>query len=348
VGRCAPASSKGGEVDSANRSFFALVAAALVPYLLLGLLGCGVLSLAAHRLATQGWGGLEQGGEDLRPAVAFFGLVTAGTVMALLSMRRQVRATRALAKQLDDRTVVTPPEVAAAADAAGLTGRVEVVADAELFSFTYGVSSSRVVVSRGLVAVMGPDELAAVLQHERYHVRNWDTFKVIVARAATAAFFYLPALGHLRDRYLAGRELAADRRATDAVGARALAAALLRVLDRPAWASFGAAAALGGSEFLAMRVEQLELGREPPLARVPGRAIAATVAGMAVLSGVFVVALLSTGDGVTMMGGGHMGSDGVFGRPGATVLGVLGALMCSLVWVGAALLVLRRGIGHTR
>jgi hypothetical protein len=66
-------------LDSANRSFFALVAGALVPYALLGVLGCGVLSLASYRLATDGWGGLDRGGEDLRPAVMFFGLVRWGS-----------------------------------------------------------------------------------------------------------------------------------------------------------------------------------------------------------------------------------------------------------------------------
>jgi hypothetical protein len=66
-------------LDSANRSFFALMAGTLLPYALLGVLGCGVLSMAGYRLAADGWGGLDRGGEDLRPAVAFFGLVTAGT-----------------------------------------------------------------------------------------------------------------------------------------------------------------------------------------------------------------------------------------------------------------------------
>ena len=335
-------------LDSANRSFFALVAAALVPYVLLGMLGCGVLSLAAYRLATQGWSGLDQGGEDLRPAVAFFGLVTAGTVVGLWSVRRQVRATRALAARLRDRTLPSPPpDVAAMADSAGLAGRVELVDDGTPFSFTYGLLHPRVVVSRGLVAVLGPEELAAVLHHERYHVRNGDTLKVVVARAAPAAFFFLPALGHLRDRYLAGRELAADRRAMEAVGGPPLAGALYQMLNRPAWATFGAAAALGGSEYLEMRVTQLESGEEPPLARVPRGAGIVTVAGLVLLSAAFMVALARTGDDVSMvMSDGRSGNEGMFGGSGSTVLGLLGGLMCALAWVGAALVVFRRGVGH--
>ncbi|HZA76483.1 MAG TPA: M56 family metallopeptidase [Acidimicrobiales bacterium] len=330
-------------LDSANRSFFALVAAALVPYVLLGALGCGVLSLAGYRLVTEGWGGLDRGGEDLRAAVVFFGLVTAGTVVALLSVRRQVRATRALGAGLRDRMVTPASDVADVAARVGLAGRVEVVDDRDRFSFTYGVVRPRVVVSRGLVAALSPEELAAVLHHERYHVGNWDTLKVMVARAAPAAFFFLPALGHLRDRYLAGRELAADRRAIDAAGGRPLAAALHQALERPAWASFGAAAAVGGSEFLAMRVEQLESGREPSLARVPRWASAVTVAGLGLLSSAFVLAVTTAGAGMAMMGEGSDGRGPLFGGTGSTVLGVLGGAVCMAAWVGIAFLVVRRG-----
>lgn len=182
-------------LDSANRSFFALVSAALVPYALLGLLGCGVLSVAAYRVATDGLGGLQRDGQDLRPAVVFFMVVAFGTAGALVSMRRQLRATQALTAFLRPRLAALPPDLAVVVGRAGLAGRVELVDDAEPFSFTYGVVSPRVAVSRGLAGVLAPVELEAVLHHERYHVRNWDTLKVVVARAAPAAFFFLPVLG---------------------------------------------------------------------------------------------------------------------------------------------------------
>jgi Zn-dependent protease with chaperone function len=185
-------------VDSANRSFFTLASTALVPYVLLGVFGCGVLSLAAYRVANEGLAGLQRDGEDLRPAVVFFALVTAGTVVAAVSVRRQVRATRALETVLRSRMVETSAGLVAAAQRAGLTGRVELVEDAETFSFTYGLLSPRVVVSRGLATVLSAAELEAVLHHERYHIRNWDTVKVVVARAAPAAFWMPDRLEHLR------------------------------------------------------------------------------------------------------------------------------------------------------
>ena len=130
------------------------------------------------------------------------------------------------------------------------------------------------------------------------------------------------------------------------MGGRSLAAALYHVLERPAWAIFGVAAALGGSEFLEMRVEQLESGQEPSLVPVPLWASAVTVAGLGLLSAAFVLAVARSGAGITMMGDGHTGGEGFSAGAGSAVLGLLGGVVCSLA--GAALLVVRPGIGHNR
>jgi Zn-dependent protease with chaperone function len=327
-------------LDSANRSFVALVAIALVPYALLGLFGCGLLSLAGYRLATDGLAGLNRDGQDLRPGVVFFAVVTAGTVAAAVSIRRQVRATRSLAAHLQECTMPAPGTVAKAAEDSGLSRHVDVIDDPEPWSFTYGVISARVAVSRGLVEALDTEQLVAVLQHERYHVRNRDTLKMVVARAAPVAFFFLPALANLRTRYLAGRELAADRAALGAVGTRPLAGALFQVLEGTAPDGFGAAAALGGAEFLDLRVTQLETGDEPSLAQIPRWRVAVTVAGLAVLSAAFLLTATRTNGSMTMMGDAD--------RPGGTAVSVLGAVACMAAWAWIGLLVIRRVIGHKR
>jgi Zn-dependent protease with chaperone function len=327
----------GARLDSANRSFFALVATSLVPYVLLGIFGCGVLSLAAHRLVTDGLAGLNRDGQDLRPAVVFFAVVTGGTLAAGVSVRRQVRATRALASSLRERSVPPSAAVTAAAERSGLAGRVDVADDPDPFSFTYGVLASRVALSRGLVDMLADDQLEAVLHHERYHVRNRDTLKMVIARAAPAAFFFLPALGYLQARYLAGRELAADRQATRALGARPLAGALFQVLDQPAWSTFGAAAALGGSEFLDLRVRQLETGDEPPLTRLPRWAVAVTTVGLTALSAAFLLTVARTGGSMPMMDGSASPGGG---------LAILGMVACSTAWIWVALLVVHSAMRH--
>ena len=85
------------------------------------------------------------------------------------------------------------------------------------------LSTNHVAVSRGLVESVSSDELAAVLHHERYHVANYDPLKVVLARSLPDSLFFLPALGELRGRYVAGRELAADRRAMTRSGAPSVA-----------------------------------------------------------------------------------------------------------------------------
>jgi Zn-dependent protease with chaperone function len=327
-------------LNRADRSFFTLVATALVPYVFLGVFGCGLLSVAVYRLATNGWSGLHRNGEDLRPAVVFFGVVTSGTVIAALSVRRQVQATHRLATFVAGHTVASPAGVDDAAIRAHLAGRVVVLDDAQPCSFTYGLLSARVVVSRGLVDAVSADELEAVLQHEHYHVRSWDTLKVVVARAAPSAFFFLPALRHLRDRYLAGRELAADRQAIRAVGERPLAAALFKATDGPAWAEFGAAAALGGSTYLDQRVEQLETGEEPAIEPLPRAAAWLTVVGLVLLTGAFVWATVAGGRTAMSMDG-SMSGGGL-----GSVLAVVGGAACMGAWAAAGVILVRGGISH--
>ena len=328
-------------LNSANRSFFTLAGIVLAPYVLLGLAGCGVLSVVAYRLFSEGFAGLHRGGQDLRPAAALFAMVTPGVVIGAVSLLRQVRATRRLAQWVDERRAALPDDVARCAEDAGLVGRVVVIDEPQPCSFTFGFATPTVAVSAGLATRVDADELRAVLQHERYHVRAYDTLKVLMARAGAAAFFFLPALGHLRDRYLAARELAADRHAVRAVGERPLAGALYRVTDGPSFAEFGAAAALGGTSFLEQRVEQLEHGREPPLPAIPRVALGLTFAGIAVLVAAFVLALANRGT-TDMMSMDSMSMD----AGGAAVVGVLGAIACTAGAAAVAFLALRRARRH--
>lgn len=318
-------------LNTANRSFFTLAVTALVPYALLGLFGCGVLSLIAYRLGTDGWSGLTSDGRDLRPAVAFFVVVAAGTATGGRSVIGQVAATRSLAAEVARRAVPPPSHLEEAAKRAGLADRVDVVADAQAYSFTYGLAAPRVVVSTGLADAVASDELEAVLHHERYHVRSADTVKSVVARAAPSAFFFLPALQHLRDRYLSGRELAADRAAVNATGVRALAGALFKVLDGPAWTDLSSAAALGGGA-LDRRIEQLEAGTEPSLPLVPRSARWLTALALAALVGLFVLTVAGAGaDAFAMSGSMPTSGSGV-------AMTVAGGLACTAAMATLAVL----------
>lgn len=307
-------------LDSANRSFAALAICSmlLAVYVICGAIGCVFVPLLISRLSDHGLGGLVGHGQDLLPALAFVLLVGAGLALGVRSLRRGIIASHALARRVGALALELPDELAQAAGAAGLAGRVVLVDCEEWFSFAYGALTPHVAVSRGLLEGVSDDELRAVLEHERYHVRNLDPLKVLLVRALPATFFFVPALAGLRSRYVAGRELAADRRAVRACGRDPLVAALLKVVRGPAWGELQVAAAIGGPELLDLRVTQLETGSEPKLSAITLRAVTLSALGAVVFAGALVASIAGLGGASALSQATGTGS----------VTDLLGGVMC--------------------
>lgn len=326
-------------LDAANRSFILLLGLALVPYLVLGVLGCGVVSVAIYRLATGGLAGLNQDGQDLRLVTALMALVVVGTVLAGLSLIRQLQATRQLHSRVHRAQGPVPDRMRKAASSIGMAQVVRVVSESRPLAFTYGLWTPRVVVSEGLLRDLSDDELEAVLQHERYHVRNWDTLKVVVARSASAAFFFLPVLRSLCDRYLASRELVADQRAVSAMGQRPVAGALYAAMQHGAPTGepmLAAAAALASDDYLELRVTQLETGEEPALAPPSRWAVVLTVTTLVGAVGIATYSALS------VTGQASPWKDDSVGSPAFQIpLMAMGMVLCAAFWVGIGALVWR-------
>jgi Zn-dependent protease with chaperone function len=284
-------------LDSANRSFLAFMGVALLlgAYVLCGAVGGVLVPLIVARVSHDGAAGLV-GDSAASPALLLFViLVAVSLVLAGRSLARQVLASRSLARRVRGLARVLPGQLTGAAMQAGLGGRVVLVDAPESFSFVYGVLTPRVAVSHGLLEGVSGEELRAVLEHERYHVRNLDPLKAVLVQALSAALFFLPALDALRIRYAAGRELAADRRALTVCGRRPLVGALLKVVRGPQWSELDLTAAIGGHELLDIRLAQLETGRQPRLA-TPGITHATTsLLGAALLVASFLASVSSFG-----------------------------------------------------
>ena len=288
--------------DRANRTFVAAAALAGLGQLVLGLTGCGALMLAAHRLLLDGAGGVDAG---LGVAVAM-GLLSLGVAgRGLHSVHRQLVATERLARQVRDRQLEPSGPLETAAASMKIGRRIDLVDAEPAFAFTYGFLQPRVVLSRGLVDRSTPAELRAILEHESYHAQNLDPLKLVAVRAASDAFFFLPAIRQLTTSYLLDRELAADRRALTRAGTQPLTAALMTVLSPTHGFEAPVAAALGGSEQLSARVEQLESGREPPPADLNRTAITVSAAALAAIAvGALVVRVSMIDSMPAMMGPG--------------------------------------------
>jgi Zn-dependent protease with chaperone function len=318
-------------LDSANRSFLAMMSLALLlgMYVLCGAVGSVLVPLILARVSHDGIAGLSDSGGAMVPVLLFIILVVVGLAFGVRSIVRQMVASSRLARRVRGLTLQLPDELALRASEVGLGGRVVFIDAPERFSFAYGVLTPRVAVSRGLLEGVSDDELRAVLEHERYHVCNLDPLKVVLVQALSAAFFFLPALDSLRARYLAGRELAADRRAVRACGRRPLVSALLKVVRGPDWSELEGVAAIGGPELLDVRVAQLETGVQPKLATLSITRVTVSLVGAALFASTFLASVFSFG-----------GPAAVYRTTGTglSTADLLGGLTCAIPFAGAGLM----------
>jgi hypothetical protein len=100
-------------------------------------------------------------------------------------------------------------------------------------AFCAGYLRPRVYLSGGALTRLSPDELQAVVAHERHHLRRRDPLRLLIAGILADGLFFLPALRRLADRYGALAELAADEAAARTSSASTLASALLAFNDSP-------------------------------------------------------------------------------------------------------------------
>lgn len=317
-------------LDSANRSFLALIGIAFLlgTYVLCGAVGSVLVPLLLARVSHDGLTGLLRG-DSLLPMLLFNALVAVGLALGGISLARQTLAARRLASRVRALAVALPDELEQAAAEVELRGRVVLLDSPERFSFVYGALTPRVAVSRGLLEGISSGELRAVLEHERYHVCNLDPLKAMLVQALAAAFFFLPALDSLRVRYVAARELAADRRAVTVCGRRPLAGALLKVVRGPDWNELEGAAAIGGPELLDVRVAQLETGRRPKLATTSITRATISLLGAALFAATFLSSVSSFGGPAAVQ---HTTGTSV------STTNLLGGLSCAAPLAGLGLL----------
>ncbi len=318
-------------LDRANRSFLVFVGVALLfgVTVLCGAIGGVLVPLSLARISHGGLLGMWRDRGSLLAPFVFFVLIAVGLGLGARAFVRQALASRVLSRRVRALASTTPEALEQAARQAGLAGRVVLVDAADSFSFVYGLMTPRVAVSRGLLERTTDDELRAVLEHERYHVRNVDPLKAAIVRVLSEALFFLPALDSLRARYVAGRELAADRRAVALCGRRPLAGALLKVVRGPIWSERAGAAALLSPELLDVRLLQLETGSEPRPEALDAKGVILSLAGAALFAIVFLVSVSCLG-----------GTTAVYHTTGAGLMSATGpdALTCTAPFAGAGLL----------
>ena len=129
----------------------------------------------------------------------------------LLSFLLQLGRTHLLLRKLLINRVNIPKDLVRVVATLGLTNKVILVNDNNLFSFCCGVFPPYIVVTTGLIASLTDKELEAVLLHEQSHLVSRDPVKVLIGKTFSSMFFFLPIFRELHKNIEAVNELLADQ-----------------------------------------------------------------------------------------------------------------------------------------
>jgi len=140
-------------------------------------------------------------------------VLTTGTILTigLLSLLVQLIRTRLLLRRLLKNKVKITSDLIKIIAPLGLTNKVALVKDNNLFSFCFGVFSPHIVITTALINSLAEKELEAVLLHEQSHLINKDPMKLLVGKTISSMFFFLPIFRELHKNIEAVNELIADQ-----------------------------------------------------------------------------------------------------------------------------------------
>jgi Zn-dependent protease with chaperone function len=234
---------------------------------------------------------LARGAEDTADVVVALVLLLAvcGISLGLGTLFRQLVATAVLIRRLVAQKVALPSSVIAAANGLELGGRIDVVADERPFSFCYWFLRPRVCLSTALVERLDGDELRAVLYHERYHLRQRDPLRQIVARYFAAGLYVVPVVDELLSFHTLQEEIEADQEAVRASGdVRSLASALYKLLPDADDVSLGLLVPVSSLSVTEARIDQLVAGRPLSIALSP---LSVALSGGALVAAAVLVAV---------------------------------------------------------
>jgi Zn-dependent protease with chaperone function len=98
-------------------------------------------------------------------------------------------------------------------------------------AFTIGLFKPKIVLTTGLLDLLDPPEVQAVIFHEQYHRRYRDPLVICMLEIASKAMWYIPAFKWVSGIYKVAAEIMADKHAMTLMGGSdALGGALLKML----------------------------------------------------------------------------------------------------------------------
>jgi len=164
------------------------------------------------------------------PFALFMAALLASTTLGVGSLMAGLIRSVRLSNRIQTNQVEAPNELRAVTLDLSLQGRVICIEEPYAQAFCYGLLKPTVCVSKTLVDCLEPEELRAVVAHEREHLLARDPIWLLCGKALARALFLVPQAGEMYRTFVLRRELRADTRCI-ALGQReTLASALWKLL----------------------------------------------------------------------------------------------------------------------
>lgn len=245
-----------------NRAFYILLAVSLLLlFLILGLFTKMTPLAVSHVLydckeAMEGLAAitLPHSFQSLLTLVLFF-VIFAGILLLVY----QYFKTRTFLDSILRGKIAAPGKVRDLILELGFDGQVCVTRNNTFPSFCYGLISPKICLSLNLVKTLTRGELKAVLIHESYHLKNKDPLKILLSRAAVAAFFFVPILKDFLNYYALSKELSADQLVVKSDSLKDLKTALTKSLGGLTVPNLSSIASFAGDNTLEQRVNALTI-----------------------------------------------------------------------------------------
>lgn len=140
-----------------------------------------------------------------------------------------------------------------------LQNKVRVIRDNRMGAFCFGVTNPKIYISTKMILVATPNEIEAVLRHEKYHLDNNDTIVLLFAVFTESLFPFFPLLSDFISHYQTYRELQADKSAISGMerGKDHLRSILTKLLHHDIYPAYITAPSFADTHTLEIRISTL-------------------------------------------------------------------------------------------
>lgn len=122
-----------------------------------------------------------------------------------------IKTQKKIASLLEYKSNTIPSKLMTILNKVGLhENHVEVIQKKSDHAFTYGVKSSKIMLSEGLIRKLTTKQLEAVVLHERYHLKNRHSLLLVLSEIFSSTLFFLPLIKEIHIKMKAVFENQAD------------------------------------------------------------------------------------------------------------------------------------------